>query len=52
MTAKEIALKTITTLHEEASGEAIQKRINFVVVVRKGLAELDGRPGIPHEKVN
>lgn len=41
MTAKEIALKTISKLPEEASWEDIQERINFGAAVRKGLAELD-----------
>lgn len=51
MTTKEIALKTIKELPEDASWEDIQERINFVVAVRKGLAELDEGRGLPHEKV-
>ena len=51
MTTKEIALKTINELPEDASWEDIQERINFVVAVRKGLRELDEGKGIPHEKV-
>ena len=51
MTTKEIALKTIERLPENASWEDIQERINFIVGVRKGLRELDEGQGIPHDKV-
>jgi len=51
MTSKEIALKTIEQLPEDASWEDIQERINFAAAVRKGLHELDQGKGIPHENV-
>ncbi|MBN2129249.1 MAG: hypothetical protein JW741_07115 [Sedimentisphaerales bacterium] len=51
MTTKEIALRTIEQLPEDASWEDIQERINFVAGVRKGLRELDEGKGISHEKV-
>jgi predicted transcriptional regulator len=51
MTTKEIVLKTIEQLPENASWEDIQERINFVVGVHKGLRELHEGKGIPHEKV-
>ena len=51
MTTKEIALKTIDELPENATWEDIQERINFVVAVRKGLRELDEGKGISHERV-
>jgi predicted transcriptional regulator len=51
MTTKEIALKTIEQLPENASWEEIQERINFIVGVRKGLRELDEGKGIPHDKI-
>jgi predicted transcriptional regulator len=51
MTTKEIALKTIEQLPDNASWEDVQERINFVAGVRKGLRELDEGKGIPHEKV-
>ena len=51
MTSKEIALKTIEELPENASWEDIIERINFVVGVRNGLSELDEGKGIPHDKV-
>jgi len=51
MTTKEIALKTIEQLPENASWEDILERINFIVAVRKGLHELDEGKGISHDKV-
>lgn len=51
MTTKEIALRTIEQLPEDASWEDIQERINFVAGVRKGLRELDEGQGIPHDQV-
>ena len=51
MTTKQIALKTIEQLPEDASWEDIQERINFVAGVRKGLRELDEGKGISHDKV-
>jgi predicted transcriptional regulator len=51
MKTKEITLKTIEQLPENASWEDIQERINFVVAVRKGLRELDEGKGIPHDRV-
>jgi len=46
MTSKEIALKTIEQLPEDASWEDIQERINFAAAVRKGLHEFDQGKGI------
>ena len=51
MTSKEIALKTIERLPEDASWEDIQERINFIAAVRKGLHELDEGKGLSHDKV-
>jgi predicted transcriptional regulator len=51
MTTKELALKAIEQLPENASWEDIQERINFVVAVRRGLRELDEGRGILHNKV-
>jgi hypothetical protein len=48
VTTKEIALKTIEQLPEDASWGDIQERINFVAAVRKGLRELDEGRGISH----
>lgn len=51
MTTKEIAIRAIQELPEDATWEDIQERINFVAGVRKGLRELDESKGIPHERV-
>ena len=51
MTIKEIAMKSIEELPEDATWEDIQERINFMAGVRKGLRELDQGKGIPHEKM-
>ena len=51
MSIKEIALKTIHQLPENATWEDIQERINFVAGVRKGLRVLNEGKGIAHQKV-
>ncbi len=51
MTIKQIAIKSIQELPEDATWEDIQERINFVAGVRKGFRELDAGKGVPHEKV-
>ena len=51
MTTKDIAIKSIEALPDDASWEDIRERIDFVAGVRKGLRELDEGKGIPHEAV-
>ncbi len=51
MTTKEIAIKSLQELPEDATWDDIQERINFVAGVRKGLRELDEGKGIPHERI-
>ena len=51
MTTKEIAIRNIQELPEDATWEDIQERIDFMAGVRKGLRELDEGKGIPHERV-
>lgn len=51
MTAKEIAMKILQELPDDASWADIQERISFVAGVRKGLRELDEGKGISHDKV-
>jgi predicted transcriptional regulator len=51
MRIKEIAIKSIEELPEDATWEDIQERINFMAGVRKGLRELDQGKAIPHEKI-
>jgi predicted transcriptional regulator len=51
MTTKELAIRSIKELPENATWEDIQERINFIAGVRKGLRELDEGKGIGHERV-
>jgi len=51
MTSKQIVLKTIEQLPEDASWEDIQEPINFVAGVRRGFCELDEARGIADDKV-
>jgi len=51
MTIKQMAMKTIEELPEDASWEDIQERINFVAGVPKALRELDEGKAMPHDKV-
>ncbi|MGB6065007.1 MAG: hypothetical protein WBG50_09370 [Desulfomonilaceae bacterium] len=51
MTIKEIAIRSIRQLPEDATWEDIQERINFVVGVRKGIRELNEGKSIAHQKV-
>ena len=51
MTTKEIAIRNIQELPEDATWEDIQERINFMAGVRKAFRELDEGKGIPHERI-
>jgi predicted transcriptional regulator len=51
MTTKEIVLKSIRDLPEDATWEDIRERIDFVIGIHKGLRELDEGKGIPHEDI-
>ena len=51
MTTKELAIRIIKELPENATWEDIQERINFIAGVRKGLRELDEGKGIDHGRV-
>ena len=51
MKTKEIAIKTIEELPDDATWEDIQERISFVAAVRRGLRQLDEGKGIPHDRV-
>jgi predicted transcriptional regulator len=51
MTTKEMAIRCIQELPEDATWEDIRERINFVAGVRRGLRELDEGKGVSHEKV-
>lgn len=51
MSAKELALKVISDLPENASWQEVEERIRFVAAVKEGLDELDRGLGIPHKKI-
>ncbi len=51
MNTKELAIRTLEELPENATWEDVQERINFLVGIRKGLRELDEGNGIPHDCV-
>ena len=51
MTIKEIAIKSIEELPEDATWEDIKERINFMAGARQGLRELVQGKGISHEKI-
>ena len=48
MNTKELAIRTLEELPEDATWEDVQERINFLAGIRKGLRELDAGKGIPH----
>ena len=41
MNTKELAIRTLEELPEDATWEDVQERINFLIGIRKGLRELD-----------
>ena len=51
MNTKEIAIRCINELPDDATWADILERINFIAGVRKGLRELDEGKGIPHERI-
>ncbi len=51
MNTKELAIRTLEELPEDATWEDVQERINFLAGIRKGLRELDEGKGIPHDSV-
>lgn len=51
MTAKELALRAIRELPDDATWDDVQERINFAAGVRKGLRELDEGRGVPHDRI-
>lgn len=51
MTTKEMAIKNIQELPEDATWEDIQERINFIAGIRRGIQQLDDGKGIPHGQI-
>lgn len=51
MSTKELAIRSLQELPEDATWEDVQERINFIAGVRRGLRELDEGKAIPHDRV-
>ena len=51
MSEKQLALSSIENLPDDASLEAIAKRMEFLAAVRKGLDQIERGATIPHEEV-
>ena len=51
MTTKDIAIKTIQGLPDNASWSDIEERIRFLAAIDKGLEEIKEGKTIPHEDV-
>ncbi|MDE3068032.1 MAG: hypothetical protein KGJ60_10845 [Verrucomicrobiota bacterium] len=51
MSDKQLALKSIERLPEDASLELIAERMEFLAAVRKGLDQIERGETIPHEEV-
>ena len=51
MNTKELAIRTLEELPEDATWEDVQERINFLIGIRKGLRELDEDRGSPQAHV-
>jgi predicted transcriptional regulator len=51
MSDKQFAIETIERLPEDASLEAIARRLDFIAGVRKGLDQIKKGETIPHEEV-
>jgi len=51
MTEKEIVLETLRSLPDDCSLEEIAERIEFMATVQKGLDQVKGGEGIPHDEV-
>jgi hypothetical protein len=51
MTQKELVLKAIAVVPDDASLAKIAERVAFLGAVQKGLDQLDRGEGIPHEEV-
>ena len=51
MSDKQLALKTIERLPDDASLDAIAQRLEFVAGIRKGLDQIKKGGTVPHEEV-
>jgi len=48
---KEIVLDVINQLPDEVSLEQIAEKIEFLAAIQKGMDQLDGGEGVPHDEV-
>lgn len=46
-----MVLKTVRDLPDNCSIDEIADRIEFLAAVQKGLVQLDGGEGIPHDEI-
>ncbi len=51
MTQKKLVLDVINALPDEASLAEIAERIDFLAAIQKGVDQIDGGEGIPHDEV-
>jgi predicted transcriptional regulator len=51
MSDKQLALKTIERLPDDASLDTIAQRLEFVAGIRKGLGQIKKGETVPHEEV-
>jgi predicted transcriptional regulator len=51
MSDKQLALKTIERLPDDASLDTIAQRLEFVAGIRKGLDQIEKGETVPHEEV-
>ncbi len=51
MSTKKLALETIRDLHEDASWQEIQERIDFLAAIDKAREEVRRGEVVPHEEV-
>ena len=50
-TEKQLALEAISAMPDDCTLEEIAERIEFMIAVKEGLAQLDRDESIPHEEV-
>ena len=51
MTQKQLVIQAINDLPDDTPMSEIVQRVEFLVSIQKGLDQLDGGEGIPHEEV-
>ena len=51
MTQKQLVIQAINDLPDDTPMSEIVQRVEFLASIQKGLDQLDGGEGIPHEEV-